>query len=104
MTEPLTDPAGLPFSLRGGAKLAVTVLAHTEDVNTGAQVFTPANPDELVNVTGWSTFRQIKLVGPSFEGVTQFGLGVRARLPFRVFTLTGPGSMTRVVIDVAHRW
>ena len=55
-------------------------------------------------MTGWSTFRQIKLVGPSFEGVTQFGLGVRARLPFRVFTLTGPGSMTRVVIDVAHRW
>ena len=104
MAEPLTDPAGMPFSLRGGAKLAVAVLAHTEDVNTGAQVFTPANPDELVNVTGWSTFRQIKLVGPSFEGVTQFGLGVRARLPFRVFTLTGPGSMTRVVIDVAHRW
>ena len=67
-------------------------------------MFTPANPDELVNVTGWSTFRQIKLVGASFEGVTQFGLGVRARLPFHVFTLTGPGSMTRVVIDVAHRW
>lgn len=104
MTAPLTDPAGVPVTLRGGAKLAVTVLAHTEDVNTGAQVFTPANPNELVNVTGWSTFRQIKLVGPSFEGVTQFGLGVRARLPFRVFTLNGPGSMTRVVVDVAHRW
>jgi hypothetical protein len=61
-----------------------------------------ANPNELVNVTGWTTFRQIKLVGPSFEGVTQIGLGVRARLPFRVFTLTGPGSMTRLVIDVAQ--
>jgi hypothetical protein len=32
------------------------------------------------------------------------GLGVRARLPFRVFTLDGPGSMSRLVIDVAHHW
>jgi hypothetical protein len=104
VAELFADPSGAPVSLRGGAKLNVAIRAHTEDVNTGAQVFTPANPEELVNVSGWSTFRQIKLVGPSFEGVTQFGLGVRARLPFRVFTLTGPGSMTRVVIDVAHRW
>jgi hypothetical protein len=104
VTELLDDPSGAPVALRGGAKLDVAIRAHTEDVNTGAQVFTPANPKELVNVCGWSTFRQIKLVGPSFEGVTQIGLGVRARLPFRVFTLTGPGSMTRVVIDVAHRW
>lgn len=28
----------------------------------------------------------------------------RARLPFRVFTLKGPGSTNRVVVDVAHRW
>ena len=104
VAELLNDPTGAPVSLRGGAKLDVAVRAHTEDVNTGSQVFTPANPNELVNVTGWTTFRQIKLVGPSFEGVTQIGLGVRARLPFRVFTLTGPGSMTRLVIDVAHRW
>jgi hypothetical protein len=104
VAELLNDSTGAPVSLRGAAKLDVAVRAHTEDVNTGAQVYKPANPDELVNVTGWTTFRQIKLVGPSFEGVTQIGLGVRARLPFRVFTLTGPGSMTRLVIDVAHRW
>jgi hypothetical protein len=29
---------------------------------------------------------------------------VRARLPFRVFVLRGPGSGSRLVIDVAHRW
>jgi hypothetical protein len=29
---------------------------------------------------------------------------VRARLPFRVLTLDGPGAGTRLVIDVAHRW
>jgi hypothetical protein len=32
------------------------------------------------------------------------GLGVRARLPFRVFKLDGPGEGSRLVIDVAHQW
>ncbi|BAS14136.1 conserved hypothetical protein [Arthrobacter sp. Hiyo8] len=40
----------------------------------------------------------------SFEGYTSLGLGVRARLPFRVFTLAGPGTGSRLVIDVAHMW
>ncbi|MDQ1596268.1 MAG: hypothetical protein QOH40_2824, partial [Arthrobacter pascens] len=40
----------------------------------------------------------------SFEGYTTLGLGVRARLPFKVFTLAGPGSGSRLVIDVAHHW
>jgi hypothetical protein len=34
-------------------------------------------------------------------------LGVRARLPFRVFVLNGvanSGNTPRLVIDVAHRW
>jgi len=35
---------------------------------------------------------------------TTIGLGARARLPFRVFTLSGPGQGSRLVIDVAHRW
>nr|WP_280956330.1 hypothetical protein [Cellulomonas flavigena] len=34
----------------------------------------------------------------------QFGLGVRARLPFRAFVLAGPGSGSRLVVDVAHQW
>jgi hypothetical protein len=40
----------------------------------------------------------------SFEGLTTIGLGVRAKLPFRVFTLNGPDGHSRLVIDVAHRW
>jgi hypothetical protein len=36
--------------------------------------------------------------------ITKIGLGVRARLPFRVFALAGPGGGSRLVIDVAHRW
>ncbi|EWC59406.1 hypothetical protein UO65_5352 [Actinokineospora spheciospongiae] len=42
--------------------------------------------------------RQLAWAG-SWEGTTDLGLGVRARLPFRVFTLPG-----HVVVDVAHRW
>ena len=54
-------------------------------------------------MSGYRTFRQVAYAG-SFEGQTTIGLGVRARLPFRVFTLAGPGSNTRLVIDVAHTW
>ena len=49
-------------------------------------------------MTGYQTFRAAKY-GGSFEGVTLFGLGVRARLPFRVFKLDD-----RIVVDVAHSW
>lgn len=56
-----------------------------------------------MNVAGYSTFRQVALAG-SFEGETTIGLGVRARLPMRVIVLDGPGSGSRLVIDVAHRW
>jgi hypothetical protein len=57
-------------------------------------------------VKGFRTFRQVAYAG-SFEGQTTFGLGVRARLPFRVFVLAGsPGDRhgAMLVIDVAHRW
>ena len=54
-------------------------------------------------VTGFSTFRQVSWA-ESQEGLTAVGLGVRARLPFRVFVLDGPGAGSRVVVDVAHRW
>jgi hypothetical protein len=59
-----------------------------------------------VNVAGFSTFRQVAWAG-SFEGQTTLALGVRARLPVRVFVLNGvPASDLgpRMVIDVAHRW
>lgn len=94
------DGSGAVVPLRGGAFLQIVAKSATYDVNTGAPTYRPANPKELVNVSGWRTFRQIADAG-SFEGQTTFGLGVRARLPFRVFRLSDPG---RIVIDVAHRW
>ena len=97
-----TDGAGQLVPLRGGAKLQVIALAPAYDSNTGTATYNPANKKELVNVTGYSTFRQIAWAG-SFEGQTTFGLGVRARLPFRVFTIQDATS-SRLVIDVAHHW
>jgi hypothetical protein len=92
-----------PLSLRGGAFLEIVLLTTTYDINTGASTYPPANSHELVDVNGWRTFRQIA-DGGSFEGYTTIGLGVRARLPFRLFALAGPGGHSRLVIDVAHHW
>lgn len=61
------------------------------------------DPAILVDVTGYRTVRQLAWAG-SFEGCTSIGIGVRAHPPFRVFVLPGPGSTSRIVIDVAHRW
>lgn len=97
------DGSGFLVPLRGGAKLQIVVHAPSYNIDTGKATYSPKNPKALTNVTGYSTFRQLAFAG-SFEGQTTIGLGVRARLPFRVFTLAGPGSNSRVVIDVAHRW
>ncbi len=95
--------SGAVVPLRGGAFLQATVKNPTYNVDTGASVYRPADAGELVNTAGFATFRQVALAG-SFESQTTLGLGVRARLPFNVFVLDGPGHQTRLVIDVAHRW
>jgi hypothetical protein len=91
------DPTGNPVPLRGGAKLQVTIFSAAYD-QSGTPTYVYPNPAELVNVTGFQTFRQVAWAG-SFEGTTTVGLGVRARLPFRVFNLAD-----RIVVDVAHFW
>ena len=94
--------SGEVVPLRGGARLEI-VTSRADDVGTGELTYTPANPRELVDVNGWRTFRQAADAN-DFEGQSMLGLGVRARLPFRVFVLATPGRAPRVVIDVAHRW
>lgn len=99
------DASGRPMSLRGGAALQIVMGVATYDA-AGRPTYTPGNRGELVNVSGFRTFRQVSAAG-SFEGLTTVGLGVRAHLPFRVFTLSGTSGSTsgaRVVVDVAHRW
>jgi hypothetical protein len=100
-----TDGKGDAVPVRGAADLQVVVFAPAYDAE-GRATYTPANRREVVNVTGYDTFRQVAWAG-SFEGRTTLALGVRARLPFRVFTLNGvanSGDTPRLVIDVAHRW
>jgi hypothetical protein len=97
-----SDGSGEIVPVRGGARLQITLQTPAHDANYNP-TFRPANRNEVVNVAGWRTFRQVVFDG-TYEGITTLGLGVRARLPFRVFTLDGPGSGSRIVIDVAHRW
>jgi hypothetical protein len=99
----LSQGKGDSVSLRGGARIEIVLRTNDYNINTGVATYTPANWRELTNVTGYSTFGQVAW-GGSFEGYTTIGLGVRARLPMRVFNLAGPGGRSRLVIDVAHHW
>ncbi|WP_104046161.1 AMIN-like domain-containing (lipo)protein, partial [Arthrobacter sp. ZGTC412] len=103
VSKAVQDGSGLPIKLRGGAFLQVTAHSPSYDSATGKATFVPANRSEVTNVSNYNTFRQVAWAG-SFEGHTSLGLGVRARLPFKVFTLAGPGSGSKLVIDVAHHW
>lgn len=93
------DGSGQLIPLSGGAKLQIVALAPAYDAN-GNSTYpgVVGQPLPGVNLVGYQTFRDAKFAG-SFEGQTTVGLGVRARLPFRAFTLDN-----RLVIDVAHRW
>lgn len=89
----LSDPKGDVVSTPGGAKLQFTVRhpnLHGTKVGT-----------KVANVTGYRTLRSVVYAG-SFEGLTTYGVGVRSRVPFRVFTI--PGGHGRIVLDVAHHW
>ena len=96
------DGSGAVVPLRGGARLAVVAHAPAYDA-AGTPTYVPRDPRELAPVAGDRTFRQVAWAG-SFEGSTTVGLGVRARLPFRVLVLAGPGAGSRLVVDVAHTW
>ncbi|WP_371494084.1 hypothetical protein OG871_03205 [Kitasatospora sp. NBC_00374] len=96
----LQDGSGRPVPVRGGAVLEIVVVAPSYDPGTGATTF-PARagqPLPGVDLKGYRTFVDTRFAA-SFEGQTQIGLGVRARLPFRVFQLDD-----RLVVDVAHSW
>jgi hypothetical protein len=101
------EGSGAPLLVAGGAVLAVTVLAPGYDeaghpTVPWAGTATVVGPYQF-QVGGYRTFRDLQW-GGTFEGYSSFGLGVRARLPFRVMQLDGPAGGTRLVIDVAHQW
>ncbi|KND23308.1 hypothetical protein IQ63_44650 [Streptomyces acidiscabies] len=90
----IQDPSGDPIPVTGGAILEVVVHAPAYNPETG----TPTYPGPAPKPVGYPTFRDAVFAG-TFEGQSQFGLGIRARLPFRVLQLDG-----RLVVDVAHSW
>jgi hypothetical protein len=106
------DPSDPTFNYvrqRGGAALAIIV----EATDLVRSTYRPANFRNLVNVTGFRTFRQASIVvfesrredaDETYPAYIMIGLGVRARLPYRVFYLDDGATRGRLVIDVAHRW
>jgi hypothetical protein len=102
------DGSGDALFVAGGAVLRVIVRAPAYDEagdftvpwrGAGTVII---RPDQF-DARGFTTFEDL-VWGGSFEGQSSFGLGVRARLPFRVLQLDGPGDGARLVVDVAHRW
>jgi hypothetical protein len=94
--------SGKAVPLSGGARLQVDVTVPTYN-SSGKATYAPRDRTKVVDVTGYDTLRQVAMAG-SFEGRTTLGVGVRARLPMRVMVLDGPGTGSRLIIDVAHRW
>ncbi len=98
VTTVRADGSGLPVTVPGGARIEFVVRAPAHNVDTGATTL-----GALPSVAGFTTLRSVVAAG-DFEGISTFGVGVRARLPFRVFVLAGTGGTSHVVLDVAHRW
>jgi hypothetical protein len=99
-----TDGEGVdlvPYTA-GGAHLWVTLRAPAYDAGHRA-TFSAQTGQHVANVLRYDTLRDV-VFGGSFEGYTTFAVGVRARLPFRVLLVAGPGTHSRIVVDVAHRW
>ncbi|MFG2095634.1 hypothetical protein [Streptomyces sp. NPDC048612] len=94
------DGSGEKIPVKGGAILQVFVSAPSHDPETGKQTYaaTAGKPLPGVNLAGYRTFKDTKF-GASFEGQSQIGLGVRAKLPFRV-----QQSGHELIVDVAHTW
>jgi len=99
------EGSGHVVPVRGGARLEIVTTSSTgADAPWAPGYVPPANSRELVDVAGWSTFRQLAYAGDTDMQRTTLALGVRARLPFRLFRIGGPGQQPRMVLDVAHHW
>jgi hypothetical protein len=67
------DGSGHVVPLRGGARLAIVAGVPAYD-DEGNLTYRPANRRQLVNVSGWQTFRQVAYAG-TFEGRPPSGSG-----------------------------
>jgi hypothetical protein len=101
--EVVTEGEGFPMNpyLAGGAVLGLQLMAPAYNENGSTYPTRPGT--HVANVLRYQTLRDV-MPGGSYEGYTTFAVGVRAQLPFQVFVLAGPGTHSRIVLDVAHRW
>jgi hypothetical protein len=100
------DGSGRPVPVAGGAALKVVINAPALGQDSHGYVgkvlaepradfYTPAE------LAGWSSLREIRYAG-SFEGQTTIAVGVRARVPFHVFTVVdSSGDYRSLVLDIA---
>jgi hypothetical protein len=103
--DPVTQGSGFAMApyMAGGALLNVVLLDPDNNIETGAITYAHPTGGHVADVLRYRALRDV-MYGGSFEGYTTFGVGVRARLPFRVFVLSGPGTHSRIVLDIAHHW
>ena len=102
VSEIRTSGKGEPLPVAGGAMLRVHLHTNVFD-RLGRAHYARVAGDHVADVQGYRTLRDV-VYGGGFERRLTFGVGVRARLPFRVLTLPASDSGGRLVIDVAHRW
>ncbi|MTB71269.1 hypothetical protein GGG17_04635 [Arsenicicoccus sp. MKL-02] len=97
--------------LTAAAAAAVAVAGYVGRAK-GSQVIAVGSRTQLVPVgvkpgealpTSFTTVRGVVYAG-KVDGPDAVGIVTRARLPYRIFVVTGPGSHNRIVVDVAHRW
>ena len=100
--EVVQDGSGAPVTVPGGARLQVQ-LHHPAYTDTGQSTFAGRVGEPLPSVSGYQSLQSVVFAG-SFEGYSTFGVGVRARLPFRVSVVKGPGTKSRIVLKLAHSW
>ncbi|SER84049.1 hypothetical protein SAMN04487983_102363 [Streptomyces sp. yr375] len=97
--DKLTTPATGEIPVSGGAILQISV-GPNYDPATGTDSYPGQHGQPLpgVDITGYQTFQDTRYADGLEDGVV-VGVGVRARLPFRV---TQSGD--HLIVDVAHSW
>lgn len=100
--EVVQDGSGAPVTVPGGARLRVQ-LRHPAYDAAGRATLPDRVGEPLPAVSGYRSLQSVVFAG-SFEGESTFGVGVRARLPFRVSVVDGERPRSRIVLEVAHAW
>ena len=96
------DGSGEPVAVAGGARLQVQ-LNHPSYDEAGQATYSGVVGRPLASVSGYRTLQSVVFAG-SFEGYSTFGVGVRARLPFRVSIVDGAQPRSRLVLEIAPAW